>query len=224
MRTKKVEVEIKNNGSGSVEIRGRRVGEDAEVSIILSPTKAFSFYQVLMGRRVSDVAKRVRDGITSYLAIFPAEDKEGEEEGKDKAEGKSDTEFRIVHLQQQEGENTKKVVFSLSIPGRVLLAGELGSAIASTLQNGGFMEFTSENMTFISVGNRLRAIVSGEPVRIPMRNIRILEGALKIRKDVKLGDIELRNGKFFLKGQQLTPKQELEFIGLMEILSSGGAS
>ncbi len=211
MKTSRVEISVIPQG-GSVVFKARNKNEENFLEIPLSPVRAFSFYQVLMGRRKSESSRRTEDGRTLFLSIFPEREEKGEGEEKEVVE----TRYKIIHL-REEGEGKRKFGYSVGIPGQLLLAHEFRTAISSVLKNGGGIEIAKDKVTYMVFEGRMRIIVDGEIVRIKGKTVTVLKNLLLSGMDANLGDIEVKKGKFFVKGTQLTPEQEDTFRGLIEV-------
>lgn len=206
MRTARVEMVVaRRNGSVIFSARSR---EEEPIEISLSPTRAFSFYQVLMGRRKSESSRRTEKGKTIFFSIFSELRKEGEE--KEPVE----TGYKIIHLREEGG---RKFGYSVGVPGRLLLAHEFRNTISDVLESGGGIEVAKDGITCMVFEGRMRLVVGGEIVRVGRKTVTVLKNLLLARVDANLGEIEVKGGKFFIKGSELTPEQENTLRGLIEV-------
>ena len=214
MRTSRVEMVVSPQEGGLI-FKARNLNEERYIEVPLSPTRAFSFYQVLMGRRRSEMIRRTSNGKTVMFSIFPETEKQ--KEGEEVAE--KETGYKIVHLKEVGEGEERKFVYSFGLPGQLLLAEEFRNALSEVLKNGGGIEIARDRLTLMVFGGRVRVIANGEVVKLKKKTITILRNAILSGSDIDLGDISIKKGHHFAKGTQLTPEQESDLKGLIEVLS-----
>ena len=190
-------------------VAGRRDGE--QVDIVISPTKAFAFYQQLMGRREVTRARAGSNGETVSVTIHNFVPRNNEENGEEKKEieGK-----RIV---VKKGDERITAVL-LSSTGSILLAEEFRKATKKAVEEGGKIEIASGDFYALVDKSGMRVGYKDVPVFIPMRSLVVLRVAVQGGYQADLGELSWNGKRFFLRGKELSGDGENTLRGLIEVM------
>lgn len=223
MRTSKAEIVILSD-LNHVTFKVRKLSEESFIEVPVSLARAFSFYQVLAGRKKSEAVKRTEGDRSLFLAVFVDRKSSEEEVNNDGGEGRSEKEggekgedFLIIHAREEKAGEGRKFGYSVGVPGRLLLANEVRRAISSVLRNGGFLEVGKGDLAVLVLGGSMRVVLKGDMIKLSGKTVAILKNAFLLGKDVDLGEVVVRGSTMTVRGVQLPQEQGALLRGVVEV-------
>ena len=208
MKTKTSIFEVRSKGNRVEIVAGRRESNE-RVEITISPSKAFAFYQQLMGRRKATRAKSSVNGETITIVMHNFTPKED-------SKGVSEDAKRIV---VKRGDQRVTAIL-LSTTGRFLLAEEFKKAIKKAIEEGGKIETAVEGFYAFADKSGLRVAYKDVPVFIPIKGVTILRVAIQDGSATEVGNISWDGKKLSVKRKELGKDEEQILRGLVEVVGA----